>query len=766
MKSILHILLVFSIIIWTGSCRNNFVDDGSVRVDDDFKDLFYADSNGITGADGIFSIELLNGSSIFLLGDCFLGTVKDGARDFNTTMLRNAFIVLDKGQAHSRAIYKGEYEDPVTLMKPVNAPGDSTYRWYWPAHGFVKHDTMYVFSLNMYNEPSSVEKSDKPEEELDEVDKLAEDKFAFRVGGIDLHTFTLPDFKYIETKKAGFNYAENKIDFGNCVMVDGEYVYIYGTKNSPGLAKVHTARVPLNSKTFHNNWEYSTGDGWDKDIKRSIPIEIDLGVSEQFSIFKFQEKYILLTQERGGEDIFTYTSDYPNKGFSNKKFIYHTPEHDLDSTKKIHTYNALAHPQFIENNELLVSYCVNSIRVRDVFENVENYRARFIRVPMNLILNENSKENLESKQKSAELKPLSFSAEPAPEWTALMERSSGWFGADGIFSIPLDGIEDQNNKDKKTLFIFSDTYIGEVENGVPKPGNVMVNNTVAWMTGVKPDKSKILFEYNKDMEGNPISYFTPDNKNSKDGEYFWLGDGFINHKKDALYIFAYHVHKTGPNVFDFEQTNISLLKIDKPTSKGIRKSDQIPTDLGFVHPEYGRIYFGSGIFVNTKKANAPNPDGYVYIYGIAEGNKSLLAAKVKPDKFEDIAKWTFWDGIQWVSNKEKAVPITNGVSNELSVTPTEDGRYLLTFTVLGLSEKIGIRVGDSPVGPFGEIHEVYTCPEYAEKGLLPYNAKAHYHLSSPGELLISYNTITFDFWEDIQKDASIYHPRFIKVKYK
>ena len=70
------------------------------------------------------------------------------------------------------------------------------------------------------------------------------------------------------------------------------------------------------------------------------------------------------------------------------------------------------------------------------------------------------------------------------------------------------------------------------------------------------------------------------------------------------------------------------------------------------------------------------------------------------------------------------------------------------------------------MGPFGEIHEVYTCPEYTEKGLFPYNAKAHYHLSQPGELLVSYNTITFDFWEDIQKDASIYHPRFVRVKYR
>jgi hypothetical protein len=365
------------------------------------------------------------------------------------------------------------------------------------------------------------------------------------------------------------------------------------------------------------------------------------------------------------------------------------------------------------------------------------------------------------------LEPLVFSSQPAPEWTALMERTSGWFGADGIFTIPLDGREDQEITDKKTLFIFSDTYIGEVENNVPKPGNVMVNNSVAWMVGCKPDKSAISFEFNTNEKSEPTSYFVPDNEMSQEGEYFWLGDGFINHRKgNALYIFAYHVHKTGPDVFDFEQTNITLLKIKNPTPDGITMYEQIPTGLGFVNPQNERVYFGSGVYVNTKKAGAPHPDGFVYIYGIIEGNKSLIAARAIPAEIEKFDKWTFWNGSKWVENKEDVASITDGVSNELSVTPTEDGRYLLTFTILGISDKIGIQVGTSPVGPFGEIHEVYTCPEYKEKDLLPYNAKAHYHLSKPGELLVSYNTITINFWEDIQKDATIYHPRFIKVKYE
>lgn len=365
-----------------------------------------------------------------------------------------------------------------------------------------------------------------------------------------------------------------------------------------------------------------------------------------------------------------------------------------------------------------------------------------------------------------DLSPLTFSAVPAPEWTSLMERTEGWFAADGIFSIPLDGREERGAENKQTLFIFSDTYIGTVVDSAPLPGNVMVNNSVAWLKGIEPEAENIEFRYNTLPDGSPTSYFVPDNEMSEEREYFWLGDGFVNHaKSDALYLFAYHVHKTGPNVFDFEQTYVALLKIPDPSPEGITDYEQFATGLGFIHPEFGRVYFGSGIFVNTQRACAPDPDGYVYIYGIMEGNKSLIAARVRPMNIERFERWRFWDGEDWVREKERVAPITDAVSNELSVTPSGDGRYLLTFTVLGLSEKIGIRVGETPVGPFGEIHEVYTVPEYAERGLLPYNAKAHYHLSEPGRLLVSYNTITFNFWEDIQEDATIYHPRFVWVDY-
>src|SRR6478735_7184930 len=103
--------------------------------------------------------------------------------------------------------------------------------------------------------------------------------------------------------------------------------------------------------------------------------------------------------------------------------------------------------------------------------------------------------------------PFTFSAEAASEWTKLFERTSGWFGADGIFSIPLSGVDKNNNTgNDSTLLLFSDTYIGEVKDGKPL-NDTMVNNTIAYIKGNDADVSKIHFHYNIDANGRPISFF-------------------------------------------------------------------------------------------------------------------------------------------------------------------------------------------------------------------------------------------------------------------
>ena len=362
--------------------------------------------------------------------------------------------------------------------------------------------------------------------------------------------------------------------------------------------------------------------------------------------------------------------------------------------------------------------------------------------------------------KPASLDSLQFSAEAADEWTEIFYRKSGWFGADGIFSIPLDGTDDHSGPEER-LLIFSDTYIGTVEDNAPLPGNTMVNNSIAYVSDLG-NPASIEFHYNSEKDKS-LSYFIPKNQPADRKQHFWLGDGFVHpNLNNRLFLFAYHVEITGENVFDFIEPDVSLLVIEDASKPPFENYQQLSTPLHIDHATLGEGNFGAGILVNTEWAEAYHPDGFIYTYGCIGPEKSLVVARVSGDAFSDFSKWTYWDGTDWSTEIDSLQPISNAVSNELSVTPLRDGRYLLTFQVMGLSEKVGIRLGSSPIGPFGDIIEVYTTPEM-EEGIWTYNAKAHPALSKRGEMLISYNTITLDFWNDIQKDAHIYRPRFIRL---
>ncbi|MEO6037608.1 MAG: hypothetical protein ABIQ93_04280, partial [Saprospiraceae bacterium] len=228
-------------------------------------------------------------------------------------------------------------------------------------------------------------------------------------------------------------------------------------------------------------------------------------------------------------------------------------------------------------------------------------------------------------------KELRFTVEAAPEWTQLFYRNSGWFGADGVFSIPMSGVDKVGNVgNQETLLLFSDTYIGEVEGKAPKPGNHMVNNTVAIVQGNSANPDSIQFFYKQDNQGTPQTFFVPKPRNGIK-EHFWLGDGFVNKAlHNTLYLFAYHIQVTGAGVFDFTEPDVSLIALPAGSRPPFPVQRQIKTPLHINIPGVGEGNFGAGILVNTQWAGAPQPDGYVYAYACIGKDKNLVAARVKP----------------------------------------------------------------------------------------------------------------------------------------
>ncbi|KAA8479091.1 uncharacterized protein DUF4185 [Arcticibacter tournemirensis] len=366
-----------------------------------------------------------------------------------------------------------------------------------------------------------------------------------------------------------------------------------------------------------------------------------------------------------------------------------------------------------------------------------------------------------------DLNYLKYSVEEAPEWSALFKRSSGWFGGDGIYTIPLNAPENRfAGAAGKTLFLFSDSMIGTIIGDSLQDGSRMIHNSVAVLNGNKPLPENMEFHWKKNEKGEAETLFEPLTPSTQKDDYYWLGDGFVNPQlNNALYIFGYRIHNVSEGAFGFREVGNTLIKIPAGSKPPFSDYQQMDTPF-FLKDEDGDIgSFGAGIFVNTKDSGAPSPDGYVYIYGVRGKAKNLLVARVKPEDFERFKRWRFWDGKSWNANINKAAVLTNAVSNELSVSPLPDGRYALVFQVNGIGTTVGLRLGSSPVGPFGPIIKIWDSSKDAEeKTYIMYNAKVHPSLSAPGELLISYNVNSVDFLRDLKKNPYLYRPRFIRVK--
>ncbi|WP_316828624.1 DUF4185 domain-containing protein [Pedobacter miscanthi] len=365
-----------------------------------------------------------------------------------------------------------------------------------------------------------------------------------------------------------------------------------------------------------------------------------------------------------------------------------------------------------------------------------------------------------------DLDSIRFKVAAAPEWTNLFNRTDGWFGGDGIYSIPLNGKESSPPKAKKTLFIFSDSMIGKVTDGKMQPGAKMIHNAAAVLDGNEANPDKIIFSW-QSANQEPESLFMPKTPLTNPNDYYWLGDGFVNQELNkATFIFGYRIKSTGSGAFGFAEVGNTLIKIKASEALPYQNYEQ--KDTPFYLDENGETgSFGAGIYVNTKQAGEGNPDGYIYVYGIFGKTKQLLVARVLPAAFENYNKWSYWDGTNWQPDIKKSVAVTDQVSNELSLSQLSDGRYALIFQQSGIGRNICMQLGKTPFGPFGKVIKLWDTTEAIElKSFFTYNAKAHPSLSKRGELLISYNVNSFDFLKDLQTNPNLYRPRFIKVKFE
>lgn len=369
---------------------------------------------------------------------------------------------------------------------------------------------------------------------------------------------------------------------------------------------------------------------------------------------------------------------------------------------------------------------------------------------------------------------IGFAAEPADAWTDLFHRKRGWTGSDGIYSIPFDGCEKNGSAaGKNTLFLFGDTFIGTVDETTDRRLEAeMINNTLAVLSGGSPDRDAIRFFWHTNEDGHPLSAITPDTEKGRrvDGSYYWLQDGLSLGGKVYCFPLIIGPDPDGPEGFQFAVHGVARSAMRLEGSGLIpHRQEQTDTELYYTAANGRTTYFGAAMMANTERAGVPAPDGYVYVYGLQSGEcPAMVVARAPEERFEDWSSWRYWDGSGWNADKDQIQPIADEISCEYSVTPMggqwDGGGYAVVFQEAGPGNRLSMYIGDSPVGPFRNPIRLFACQEPLEgKTIYVYNAKAHPHLSAPGELLASYN-VNATSMNSHMEHGGIYRPRFMNIR--
>ncbi len=356
-------LTLIAILLMAISCKNEKKTAEKPYIDKQFTEFFARDCCGSTGSDGFYSVPLPDGRVVWIFGDTFLGTVNpDGSREKSSPVfIRNSMGVQD-GDSLTTLYnvidgWESSFVIPPDAVKGTVFSEDSL--WYWPGDGLVEDGKLKVFMTGFY--------------------QAEEGNWGFRWVDANIATFSLPDINLESITPLDYP-NDMQVHWGHAVCDDDpDFTYIYGA----GDKYPFVARAPKGDITAP--WEFFDGTGWVNDSRKAKPM-LDMKGSEQFSVIKIGDKYVLMTQTGDfmSTDLVSLTSDKPYTGWGNKKLLYHPKP--LSNDKDLFAYNSVAHPYFTSNGELLVSYCVNSFDLQDVFQDASKYRPVFIRIPVEMIV--------------------------------------------------------------------------------------------------------------------------------------------------------------------------------------------------------------------------------------------------------------------------------------------------------------------------------------------------------------------------------------------
>lgn len=323
-------------------------------------------------------------------------------------------------------------------------------------------------------------------------------------------------------------------------------------------------------------------------------------------------------------------------------------------------------------------------------------------------------------------------------------RPVGWLGSDIAKSIALT--------EDRILWLYGDTFVGEIENGARKPGARFINNSIGiqQLDGQAP--GSIEFHWGPgDTSFFPHQPGTP-------GQLYWPTSGFLLDGK--LYIFCYSVEGF------FTIRNTTMITVSNPLDPPMNWQWQA-TDFGLGGPNLG---FHTGFHLD---------ETHVYMLGY-EDTISGRAAVLGRMGIDDLKGGGLSDAMEfwvrsdnddiWGNQPTNLIPLFfPGVTESDLVYMTEFGVFVTT-AYDPFQNGISLVYARELTGPWSKPLCLYDVPEFDNSpfDIIAYAARPHAALArGSGELVFSYATNTFGTVDPLftPDGLGIYVPRFFKVQF-
>lgn len=308
--------------------------------------LFYRETGGWTGADAILSVALSAETTLWLYGDTSFDEIRDGKRRCPLCLANNS-IAIQRGKNPVMATVEFFFGPPragkpTAFFTPPDGRG-----WLWPGHGIRTARGLALFLFQFERDPDPAFVWGKLVGSwLVEVANPDDPPGTWRIA-------------YRQVPWTRITPQVGSLAFGQAVLREGEYLYIYGTdqeRTTGGIVRhLVAARVPEGQLDDFAAWRFYADGQWGTDwraVGRAFPAAPEFSVTSQPAAGDFVAVY---TESGLSRRILLRRAPTPVGPWGAPQTIYECPEAARDP--KNYCYAAKGHQDLSPvPGELLVTY--------------------------------------------------------------------------------------------------------------------------------------------------------------------------------------------------------------------------------------------------------------------------------------------------------------------------------------------------------------------------------------------------------------------------